>query len=149
MFNIRVYGILIDENQVLVTDEFRMGQEMTKFPGGGLEFGEGTIDCIKREAIEEFGQEIDVLDHLYTTDIYQPSAFNEKHQLISIYYLIKPMQPFAVSVVNEKYNFAERIEGAQTFRWIALSDLTPDDMTFPIDKKVVEIIKNLQNRKSN
>ncbi|MFN5439619.1 MAG: NUDIX hydrolase, partial [Bacteroidota bacterium] len=42
MFNIRVYGILIsDDNQVLVSDEFIRGNYYTKFPGGGLEFGEG------------------------------------------------------------------------------------------------------------
>ena len=53
-FNIRVYGILINErNEVLLTDEYRFGTEITKFPGGGLEFGEGTIDCIKREMMEE------------------------------------------------------------------------------------------------
>ena len=52
-FNIRVYGILINEqDQVLITDELIKGHKITKFPGGGLEFGEGTIDCIKREFIE-------------------------------------------------------------------------------------------------
>ena len=42
MFNLRVYGILLGENkQVLVSDEFIRGSYYTKFPGGGLEFGEG------------------------------------------------------------------------------------------------------------
>ncbi len=37
IFNIRVYALLINEkNEVLITDEFRFGKEMTKFPGGGL-----------------------------------------------------------------------------------------------------------------
>jgi hypothetical protein len=41
-FNIRVYGLLINKQQeVLVTDEYRIGMYMTKFPGGGLEYGEG------------------------------------------------------------------------------------------------------------
>ena len=62
-FTIRVYAIIInDNNEVLLSDEFQMGIKMTKFPGGGMEFGEGTFDCLKREAIEEFGQEIEVLD---------------------------------------------------------------------------------------
>ena len=43
-FNIRVYGLWIREGRILVTDEFRLGTFMTKFPGGALEFGEGTID---------------------------------------------------------------------------------------------------------
>ena len=47
-FNIRVYGILInDRNELLVSDELIKGLQFTKFPGGGLEWGEGTMDCLK------------------------------------------------------------------------------------------------------
>ena len=49
-FNIRVYGLLINEQkQVLVSDELIRGSYITKFPGGGLEFGEGTRNCLQRE----------------------------------------------------------------------------------------------------
>ena len=57
-FNIRVYGILINvQKQVLLSDEFIRGNYYTKFPGGGLEFGEGTRDCLKREFKEEMDLE--------------------------------------------------------------------------------------------
>ena len=53
-FNVRVYGLLLNEKEeILVTDEFRLGVLMMKFPGGGLEFGEGTIDCLRRECMED------------------------------------------------------------------------------------------------
>ena len=52
-FNIRVYGLLLDQGRVLVSDEFIRGQRVTKFPGGGLELGEGTKDCLIRELREE------------------------------------------------------------------------------------------------
>ena len=56
MFTIRVYGILVNqEKQVLVSDEKIRGEYYTKFPGGGMEFGEGTRDCLKREFMEENG----------------------------------------------------------------------------------------------
>src|SRR5688500_9359534 len=94
MFNIRVYGILInDKNQVLVSDEFIRGNYYTKFPGGGLEPGEGTRDCLKREFKEEMDLEVEVGDHIYTTDFYQVSAFNPAHQIISIYYFAKALEP--------------------------------------------------------
>ena len=50
-FNIRVYGLLInDRNEILVSDEFRMGVFMTKFPGGGLKFGEGDHRMPEKES---------------------------------------------------------------------------------------------------
>ena len=80
MFNIRVYGILQNKNgDVLVSDEFIRGNQYTKFPGGGLEFGEGTRDCLKREFLEEMQLKVLVTDHIYTTDFFQMSAFNPEH----------------------------------------------------------------------
>ena len=53
-FNIRVYGIVVnDRNELLVSDELVKGMQFTKFPGGGLEWGEGTQDCLVREFREE------------------------------------------------------------------------------------------------
>jgi 8-oxo-dGTP diphosphatase len=140
-FNVRVYGIWISDGKVLVTDELRGGKEMTKFPGGGLEFGEGPVDCILRECIEEFGQEFEVTGHFYTTDFFQQSAFNRNDQLLSIYYLIKPVDDHRFKISGSKFDFAERIDGAQAFRWIPLSELSPADLTFPVDRKVAEMLK--------
>ncbi|NJK86737.1 MAG: NUDIX domain-containing protein [Bacteroidales bacterium] len=71
-YNVRVYGIILNNNAVLLTDEFRHNLRMTKFPGGGLQFGEGPVECIMREAVEEFGQEVEVIEHFYTTHFFQP-----------------------------------------------------------------------------
>lgn len=141
-FNVRVYGIWINEaKEVLVTDELRMGYEMTKFPGGGLEFGEGPEDCIRRECMEEFGQEFEVTAHFYTTGFFQQSAFNKKDQLISIYYLVRPVDQHRFKISSGKFDFAERVDGAQSFRWIPLDELSADDLTFPVDKKVAEMLR--------
>jgi len=88
-FNIRVYGLLInDRNEILLSDELRNGMAFTKFLGGGLEFGEGKIDCLKREFIEELGIEIEIKELLYFTDFYLHSAWSKNDQLISIYYFV-------------------------------------------------------------
>lgn len=72
LFNIRVYGILLDSQQrLLVSDEFIRGAYITKLPGGGLEFGEGTRDCLKREFKEETGLDVVIGDHFYTTDFFK------------------------------------------------------------------------------
>ena len=148
MFNIRVYGILVnDEKQLLVVDEFIRGKYYTKFPGGGLELGEGTRDCLKREFKEEMDIEVEVKEHLYTTDFYQVSAFNPSHQIISIYYLVTPLEELNVPIKNEfdldekknkTHAHNEEIEG---FRFIEWNKISEDSVTLPIDKVAVRLIK--------
>jgi len=149
MFNIRVYGILINEQkQVLVSDEFIRGQYYTKFCGGGLEKGEGTIDCLKREFMEEMNLKIEVTSHLYTTDFYQQSAFNPLHQIISIYYYVKPLEAIRVPLRTKAFDFDEaqlkmyHEKGeTETFRFIEWDDFSEDTVSLPIDKIVAAMVK--------
>jgi ADP-ribose pyrophosphatase YjhB (NUDIX family) len=141
IFNVRLYGICINNKNVLVTDEIRYEKMLTKFPGGGLQFGEGTIECLKRECFEEFYQQVEVKEHFYTTDFFQRSAFNAQQQIISIYYFITVPEPEKIPVTKKQFDFPEIKEEAQTFRWIALKDLSENDFTFPIDKKVAEMLR--------
>ncbi len=106
---LRVYGILINENkQVLVSDEYIRGNYYTKFPGGGLEFGEGTRDCLKREFKEEMNLEVEIGEHLYTTDFYQAVAFSPDQQIISIYYYVKALEEIKVPLRNKVFDFDEQ-----------------------------------------
>ncbi len=121
-----------------------MGMRMVKFPGGGLEFGEGTLDCLKRECREELKQEIKIIRHFYTTDYFQPTKLIEgPQQLISIYYLIELADPDGLKTTNKKFDFAD-VEGAQTFRWVKLEDIDKEEMTFPIDRKVLGMVKEVR-----
>lgn len=113
---------------------------MTKLPGGGLEFGEGPIDCLKRECREEMGVEVNVTGHFYTTDFFQPTRFYKNTQLISIYYRFELPENHLLSISSKKFDFEKAENGSQSFRWIPLQELTPEEMTFPIDQKVVELI---------
>ncbi len=150
MFNIRVYGILINENkQVLVSDELIRGSYITKFPGGGLEVGEGTRDCLQREFLEEMKLKIEVGNHIYTTDFYQRSAFNRDHQIISIYYSVKPLEEIKVPLRikpfdfdEEQLKFYETNKEIETFRFINKNEFSDMCVTLPIDKIVANIIKH-------
>ncbi|CAN5770473.1 hypothetical protein BH11BAC4_BH11BAC4_06310 [soil metagenome] len=149
MFNIRVYGILINEQkQVLVSDEFIREKYYTKFCGGGLEPGEGTIDCLKREFMEEMNLKVEITSHLYTTDFYQQSAFNPAHQIISIYYYVKALEEINVPLRTTAFEFDEqqlnmyREKGeTETFRFIDWNNFSADSVTLPIDRIVAAIIK--------
>jgi ADP-ribose pyrophosphatase YjhB (NUDIX family) len=151
MFNIRVYGILLGENrQVLVSDEFIRGNYYTKFPGGGLEFGEGTRDCLKREFKEEMNLEVKVTDHIYTTDYFQLSAFNPGHQIISIYYYAEPLEPIRAPLRQKPFDFDEREMSVyqktgetETFRFITKDEFSEEMVTLPIDKIVAGLIRKI------
>jgi 8-oxo-dGTP diphosphatase len=144
VFNVRVYGIMINEQkQVLVSDEYIRGGYYTKFPGGGLEFGEGTLQCVVREFQEELGLSVEVVEHIYTTDFFQISAFDNHSQIISIYYLVKPLSALNFPLLDKPFGFeipegAFQVEGA---RWISWEEFTAEAVTLPIDKVVVGIVK--------
>ncbi len=150
MFNIRVYGILINEHkQVLVSDEFIRGMQITKFPGGGLEFGEGTRDCLKREFMEEMNLNVEVDGHIYTTDFFQMSAFNKEHQLISIYYFAKALEEIKAPLRQKAFDFDEQqlkmyaeTGETETFRFVDWQNFSEASVHLPIDKIVAAKIKN-------
>lgn len=149
IFNVRVYGILINDNhEVLVSDEWIHDTRITKFCGGGLEWGEGTIDCLKREFKEEMKLPIEIIKHIYTTDFYVQSMFTPSHQIISIYYQIKPLAPIQVPIKKIPFDYDEEqlstyatTGETAAFRfvpWAIFSDLTVD---LPIDKVVARMLK--------
>jgi len=140
-FNIRVYGLLINsQNELLLSDEYVLSTYMTKFPGGGLEYGEGTLECLKREFREEINIGIKIESHFYTTDYFQSALFFENTQLISIYYLVSSSEVSKIITTNKRFNFDEK-EGSQAFRWTSIKKITTTDVTFPIDKVVIQKLK--------
>lgn len=137
-FNVRVYGILINpQNEVLISDEQSGGRIFSKFPGGGLELGEGLADALKREFMEECSAEIEVLGHLYTTDFYEQSSFNDS-QILSIYYFVKEKQVLNLPFKTEPFDFDAG--SLQSFRWVNLNVLKAEDLTFKTDQTVVELL---------
>ena len=140
-FNVRVYGLIIHNEAILITDEHRGSMHMSKFPGGGLEWGEGVADCLRRECMEEMGQEPIAMEHYYTTDFFVASAFRGDDQMISIYYLVTLPHPDKIETVSERFAFGKIEDGAQTFRWIPLSEFSEEEVTFPIDKNVARMMR--------
>ncbi|MCB0397009.1 MAG: NUDIX domain-containing protein [Flavobacteriales bacterium] len=136
-FNIRVYGLLRnDRDEILVTDEYRSKLGMTKFPGGGLQFGEGTREALIREFMEEMSREITVVEHYYTTDFFQVSAFRPDDQVISIYYWVEMSDAHSIPAVAEVPDFSSLSADHQVFRWVSRSKLSETDFTFPIDRMI-------------
>ena len=145
-FNVRVYGLLIDDrrNSVLVSKEIYSGIRMTKFPGGGLEFGEGVAEGLQREFMEELGIEIELADLFYINDFLQISAFDPKDQLLSIYYRVRPANGLSLPDKPEAADVEMRKK--LSFFWVALNEITPEKFSFPVDKVVAGLLGELSAR---
>jgi len=142
-YSIRVYMLIINSRkEILISDEYLLDMKMVKFPGGGMEYGEGTVDCLQREAMEEFGQNLTNIRHFYTTDHYQKAYFFKDHQLISIYYLADLSDEKKIRTSQNPFDFPELTNGQQSFRWVSITEIKEDDLSFPIDKKVAGLLKN-------
>ena len=95
--------------------------------------------------------EVEIGDHIYTTDFFQMSAFNPEHQIISIYYFARPLEPIRCPIRTTLFDFdAAQMETyrstgeIETFRFIDWKDFTPESVTLPIDKVVVRLLKENQ-----
>lgn len=138
-FIIRVYGIVFnDKGELLLSDEKYNGTYMTKFVGGGLEFGEGAIDCLKREFMEECEAEIIPGCIFHVTEQFVQSAFHPEGQLLSIYFFVKFKNDFQSTTLIPPHPWKN---GAQYFKWKALEHLDEKALTWPSDQEVIRRLK--------
>ena len=144
-FNIRVYLLLLDEleDSLLLSDEIVRGDYFTKFPGGGLEYGESLLDCLQREAREELGHEVEVLRQFHTSESFQRSTFAHQDQLICIYYECR--LPRAAGgrrepgfrIAERPFDFVDHREREESFRWRRLDQIDPVELSLPLDREVL------------
>jgi ADP-ribose pyrophosphatase YjhB (NUDIX family) len=134
-FNLRVYALIIERDSILVSRELIGGKYLYKFPGGGLQYGEGLIEGLQRESMEEMNQNLKNIKHFYTTDFFQQSQFDSKDQLIAIYYKAK-----LTSKINNRLKVP--IKDFPVFEWKKITDFSDKELHFPTDKFVFNLLKN-------
>ena len=117
-----------------MSDEMRFGRAFTKFPGGGLEWGEGLVDGLKREIQEELGLDAEIGELFYVNEFFQQSGFRKEDQLISFYYRVSEID---LDAIPSSEHAAPLTEEGEKFRCVPLSELDEAMMTFPVDKVVV------------
>lgn len=126
--NIRVYALCIKDQKILALHEEYAGDFLIKLPGGGLEYGESTIECLKREFQEELNLDVDITEHFYTQDDFLVSRFRENEQLLTIYYLAEIKNEEDLLILDP---CIERTE------WVPLNG--ENTFKLPIDRRVFEM----------
>jgi 8-oxo-dGTP pyrophosphatase MutT (NUDIX family) len=87
-FRVAIYGVLVENGHVLMTNTRVPSGIITNFPGGGLEHGESPSDAVVREFWEETAISV-TLDHLlFCTQAFQQNPEYPHEQLIHIYYKV-------------------------------------------------------------
>lgn len=124
-FNIRVYALCIVNNKLLTLKEPFAGNMVVKLPGGGLEFGEGTADCLKREFKEELNLELTINDAFYIQEDFVPSLAKDGRQLLTLYFF---------ATIKDLHNLEIIDKNIQEINWIPLSANNP--FTLPVDQTV-------------
>lgn len=138
-FNIRVYGVLLNENnELLLSKESYKKKLFTKFPGGGLCLGESLPNGLMREFEEECDLTVSVIKLLYVTDTLVPSAFDDS-QVIGVYYLVEAksndLKEIRMSNVDVENN------STQSFFWFNWKNMPDDKLDFPMDQQAWTAIK--------
>ncbi len=124
-FNIRVYALCIVNNKLLTLKEPFAGNMVVKLPGGGLEFGEGTADCLKREFKEELNLELTINHAFYIQEDFVPSLAKDGRQLLTLYFF---------ATIKDLHNLEIIDKNIQEINWIPLSANNP--FTLPVDQTV-------------
>lgn len=88
-FRIALYGVLIENNKVLLTTTKVPSGTITNFPGGGLELGETPIEAVVREFDEETGLKVSVENLIFCSQKFQQNPEYPDEQLMHIYYRVR------------------------------------------------------------
>lgn len=128
-FRVAIYGVLIENGKVLLTDTTVPSGIITNFPGGGLELGEAPLEAVAREFKEETDIEVAVGELLFCSQRFQQNPEYPDEQLMHIYYRVRRVSGEVVDRGNN--------DDVVSVRWTALSEL-PSRRILQVDLEFVE-----------
>jgi ADP-ribose pyrophosphatase len=83
---VRVAGILIEDDRILLIEHTKNNRKYWLVPGGGVDWGESAAEALIREFKEETGLDIEVEKFLFISETIAPDK--QKH-VINLYFKIK------------------------------------------------------------
>lgn len=141
-FNIKVFGLLIKDNNVLVSDELTGSGAITTFPGDELEFGESIEDCLIRSYEDALDIDVKIDKLFYVNDFYQASPVDAREQLVSIYFIIEQTDNKSIHTIKKTFAFPPQIK--QCFRWMDIEKIRQMDIASNVDQEVVKALQQIK-----
>ena len=86
---VRVAGILIEDDKILLIEHLKKNKRYWLVPGGGVDWGESTAEALIREYKEETNLDISVEKFLFLSETIAPDK--QKH-VINLYFQIKVLK---------------------------------------------------------
>tara|TARA_B100000768_G_scaffold118340_1_gene109471 strand:+ start:266 stop:748 length:483 start_codon:yes stop_codon:yes gene_type:complete len=144
---LRVYGFLMNySGQVLIAVERYNAIPMVKFPGGGVDWGEGHRDALIREFKEELDLSVKVKNNIYFNDFAVESVIDSKFQVQSFFYIVEALGSLEFQT-HTSIEFPET--DGERFVWCNIEELDENMFTFKIEKQAAiafkKYIKNIED----
>jgi len=127
-FRIAIYGVLVEEKKVLLTDTKVPSGVITNFPGGGLELGEAPLEALAREFREETSIEVSVSELLFCSQLFQQNPEYPHEQLMHIYYRVQRVSGVIVTTGNN--------DDVVATSWVGVADL-PHKRILGVDQEFI------------
>lgn len=134
---VRVYGILEDaQGHVLVSAERFRGKPLVKYPGGGVEWGEGIREALVREFQEELQLDVAVGELVFFNEFPVVSAFDPEVQVFSFFYHVSAVGPMAFETYS---TVAVPDEEGERAVWVSKAELAHVPFSFPIEQEATKV----------
>ncbi|MGB4270465.1 MAG: NUDIX hydrolase [Spirochaetota bacterium] len=131
---IRVAGLVVEENKILMIAHKKGSEIYWLLPGGGVEYHEALDEALKREFIEELGLTVEVGDIALIADSIEPHG---KRHIINIVFWCY-LKNNSIRLGDEKILY--------DFSFKPVSELADVVMYPPLNEYIIQLLQNENKR---
>jgi 8-oxo-dGTP diphosphatase len=136
-FRPAIYGVLIQDGQVLLVRAPQTFLGVVGFPGGGIELGEAPLDALRREFAEETGLEVEPTRVLWATTELHRAKLRPSQQLVATHWEVR--------LVGGTFRPEGNGDDVEVAFYCPLHALPVEEM-LGVDREVVPLLLDLSGR---
>ena len=131
---IRVAGITIQGDEILLIEHTKKDKKYWLVPGGGVDWGESTEQALIREYKEETNLDIEVIDFLFFSEAISPDK--NKH-VINLYFLVIVKNDSEPMKIGDESNLSD-------LRYVSKEEIKDIKLYPNIKEQLLKILNNEQ-----